>query len=268
MTPYFVQHKPNIKEKRRSASLIHYYVCSNAHKNRRQVTGHMNRVLARKAEEQILKAIWKLGLMDTVLEAALEGAMQRLEDELSPEEESLKVTEQALHSVDQEITNFLETIGQGRANDTLITLINGRIAALTHQRAQLQDERRRYLEALKVLKEPPDPARLQALLMKFSELVEEADSLELQRLLRLVIHRIDWNPDGSFWLEVHYVPKSRHDSEESHLDQWFVTNVWNDCPWGRNVEPIWFEFFFTETNLQIERTLLFSGSDSTLISQV
>jgi hypothetical protein len=35
-----------------------------------------------------------------------------------------------------------------------------------------------------------------------------------------------------------------------------------DCPWGRNVEPIWFEFFFVGIDLQTEETFLFSGSDS------
>lgn len=35
-----------------------------------------------------------------------------------------------------------------------------------------------------------------------------------------------------------------------------------DCPWGRNVEAIWFEFFFAENDLQTEATLLFSGSET------
>jgi hypothetical protein len=39
------------------------------------------------------------------------------------------------------------------------------------------------------------------------------------------------------------------------------------APWGRNVEPIWFEIFFVGFDLQIERTLLFSGSELALISQ-
>ncbi len=230
MTPYYVQHKPNLKEKRRSASRIHYYTCSNTHKNGPKVSEHKNRVLSEQAETQILQGIWRLAATESVIETALEGAMRRLEGDLSPETEALKLTNQALLEVEAQINNFLTTIGQGKANNALLALMNEKVDALTQQRERLNIEKQQRLAALEVLRQRPDAAALRDVLSSFSELAEEAEPEELQRLMRLIFNRIEWLPDGSFWVEIHHIPKSRHDSQESHLEKWFVTNERNGCP--------------------------------------
>jgi hypothetical protein len=54
----------------------------------------------------------------------------------------------------------------------------------------------------------------------------------------------------------------------TNVGEAFVRYLFGICPWGRNVEPIWFEFFFAENELQTEATLLFSGSETSIVDQV
>ena len=51
---------------------------------------------------------------------------------------------------------------------------------------------------------------LRQTLTNFKELAEEAESEELQCLLRTVVHRIEWMPDGEHWVGLYHQPVPRH----------------------------------------------------------
>ncbi len=46
MTPYYVMHKPNAKEKLRNTSYIYYTICAHQQMHDRAHAGHSNRVFA------------------------------------------------------------------------------------------------------------------------------------------------------------------------------------------------------------------------------
>src|SRR5690242_20498212 len=63
------------------------------------------------------------------------------------------------------------------------------------------------------------------------ELAKVAESEELQRLVRLMVRRIEWRPDGEHRIQ-YYLPRPAPNRE------WFATSVQSDTADLRSCEPL------------------------------
>jgi hypothetical protein len=63
------------------------------------------------------------------------------------------------------------------------------------------------LEVLQPLKQDFDAESFQRMLQEFSALAREAELEELRQLLKLMVRRIIWMPNGRHRVQYHYVPK-------------------------------------------------------------
>ncbi len=53
--------------------------------------------------------------------------------------------------------------------------------------------------------------RLQQTLNEFAALAKRADREKLQRLIRLMVQKIEWTPEGDQVVEFYHIPKARLD---------------------------------------------------------
>jgi len=75
-------------------------------------------------------------------------------------------------------------------------LLNEKASDLKFEREQLLMKQRRLTEALTPLLSVLDAETFRNQLVELSEIIEEAQPEEMQRLMRLLIKQIEWHPDG------------------------------------------------------------------------
>ena len=238
MTPYYVVHKPG--HNRRTASYIYYYICSQQQMKGPKATGHSNRVLARVCESWLLEQIEDLANTEGLLEQSLNMAQAKCQIELQPQQEGLNLTKRAIEENEAQVNRLVEAISTSGVQADLLAILNEKATTLRLEREKLRAEQRRLTDQLTPLSFSFDAAPFREVLSDFVEMAQEAEPQELHRLLQLVVRRIEWMPDGSHQLDLYYStpkPKSRHDSQESHLDHWLERNVWSGCPWIANFAP-------------------------------
>jgi site-specific DNA recombinase len=248
MTPYYVVHKPG--PKRRNASYIYYYICANQMMNSRHAAGHSNRVLARIPESWIVERLEDLFQSETLIEQAVEMAKRKCESDFAPQQEALTRTRQALQENQAQIDKIVETITSSSISGELLGILSEKATQLKLEQGRLRAEQHRLSESIQPLEGYFDALPLRQMLGKFTDLAQEAEPEEMQRLLRAVVNRIEWMPDGKHVVELYYAPqkgqqklcaattnerlspenqKSRH-SAELYLDQWLESNLRNGCP--------------------------------------
>jgi site-specific DNA recombinase len=241
MTPYYVVHKPG--KNRRNESYIYYYICSAQQMTGPRHCGHSNRVLARVSESCILERIEDLVHSDGLLEQAFEMARIKCQGDLQPEQEELNLTRRALQENQAQIDKLFEVIGSGGVQTDLLVILNEKATELRQERERLRAEQRRLTEAVRPLSYSFDPAPFRALLSDFSELSKEATPEELQRLLQVLLRRIEWMPDGSHQVEFYLPqmqlsqrvqvvqkPQTGYSDQAPHPEKWLERNVWSGCP--------------------------------------
>ena len=252
MTPYYVVHKPG--KNRRNASYIYYYMCSQQIMSGRQACGHSNRVLAKIAESWISAQIGNLGRENGLLERGLEMAWVKCQGDLQPQQEALVITKQALQENQTKIDTMLETISSGGATGPLLAMLNEKAATLNLEREKLRAEQRHLTQALAPLEYQFEALPFRAVLARFSELAAEMEPQELQKLLQMVVHQLEWLPDGSHRLQLYYpfqgatemlsnsqTKKSGHSDvmlRPDPLEDWLERNVWTGCPHLVSCEPM------------------------------
>jgi site-specific DNA recombinase len=230
MAPYYILHRAGERngKKRKVDSYVTYYACTRQIKNSR-ATDHKNRVLARLPESWILDRVRELATSECIIERAMERARANAEIELRPVKEGLALTEAALRENAAQIDRLIATISGGQADGALLELLNEKAAELKGEREKLQSEQRQQKEALAPLAENFDAATFRSILVDFDEFAREAEPEELQRVLRLMVKRIEWGTNG--WHRVHFyhLPKSRL-PHQSTVRRWFETNGNNGSP--------------------------------------
>ena len=87
----------------------------------------------------------------------------------------------------------------------------------------------------------------QELSSRFFEVVQGTNT---EHLLWLMRRRIEWMTGGMHSIKYFGLPT------DGKAKNWFYTVRLSDGPQGRNVEPMWMEFFFIGSTLQHEATLL------------
>jgi site-specific DNA recombinase len=178
MTPWYVHHKPG--KGRKSASYVHYYVCSRQQKQWKQCD-HKNLVLARRPETWILERIEALVNSENIVEGVIEQARKKAESELVPEREKLALVRQALLENEAQVDQMLATVASGRAEGALLEMLNCRAAELQVARERLLTEQRALQMVLQPLQEKVDPAVFRVSLANFVEVAQRADPAELLR---------------------------------------------------------------------------------------
>jgi len=205
MTPYYVMHKPNEKEKRRSTCYIHYYICAQQQMHGRKHAGHSNRVSAKASETWLREQLRSLMEAEGVVERAVEMARAKCADDLGPQQEALGLCHQAKKENQIKIDRLLESVSSGEVSGPLLAMLNGRASELQREQERLKIEERELEHALRPVRSHFDTDVLRNTLRDFDTLCEAATPEEMQRLVRTLVHRIEWHPDG----DAHTVELSR-----------------------------------------------------------
>ncbi len=228
MSPHYVYHKPNEKEKRLTASFIYHYTCAEKMKYR-QAVQHSNRVLARVAENWMLEAIDGMATSESLLPRALEMGWQKTEGHLQPVKDALAQCRTALEENQRRIDELVATATH--TSSALLDLLSEKANELKVEREQLKLEQRRLQEMLSPLNSAFDEREFRAVFSDFASMREKAEPVELQRLLRLIVRRLEWMPDGSHRAH-YYLPVGKTGGGKGHsgdktggLPQWFETKT-------------------------------------------
>ena len=237
MTPWYVKHKAGEDKrgkKRKNDSYIFYYVCSKQRKGW-AASDHKNCILARKAEEWVLDRIRSLMENETVLQEAVEKARLYSEIDLGPAQEAWIENQKVLSLNQTQIDEIVKAIAGGNVQGALWQILNDKAAQLHLERQRLLIEERRIKEQLTPLNENFEASGIEALLNDFSTLARHAELEEIQRLLRLVIRRIEWKTQGNCKMQIYHLPKrgstiTNCPPAQSANRQWLYTGVCNDSP--------------------------------------
>lgn len=237
MSPHYVFHKAGGKEKRRTDSYVYHYTCAHKMKYRQAVT-HSNRVLARVAESWILDAVDHYATSREAMERALHIAQAHSESNLHPMQEALTECKAALQRNQEQIDDLVARVTSSRG--ALMELLEEKANALKAEREQLKAEQRHLTEKITPLQVRFDADEFRGVLASFALLREHAQPEELQRLLRLLVRRIEWMPDGTHQVQF-CLPSSRGKHKkggDNTSPPWFEPPTGRGANPQRNVEPV------------------------------
>ncbi len=211
MTPHYVFHKAG--KGRRNDSFINHYVCT---KHRKYGTScdHRNRVLARVPEAWVLERVEDLAQTPLMLERALAHAIQKSEEASHPAQEALARTRSGLAETEKQIDILMNTLALGTVTPALMQLVNERAHQLKVQRETLRADQRRLLSRIAPTENKPDAQALRTVLADFTIVTRGAEPVQLQRMLRLMVRRITWNPEGCHSIQLHKLPNRLPDLRE------------------------------------------------------
>lgn len=224
MSPHYVFHKAG--GQRRTDSYIYHYVCS---QYRRYGTDcdHANRVLAKDAEAWLLDRIHDVTDPDLV-EKALENARRNSHQDLQPLERQVEGVREALQRNQFELDRLVSAVRSGEAQGAMLRLLNADATKLESERHRLMSDQRRLSEALNPLADRFNSDAVRAALTDFSAIAAEARPEELQRLLRLMVRRVEWGSSGSHRVQLWNLPKANQSSQRGK--DWFDITMGSGCP--------------------------------------
>lgn len=219
MAPHYVYHRAGT-DGRKVESFVNYYVCSHQMRNWKG-SSHKNHVLARIPEAWIVDKAADLVNSEDIIERAIEKARASCEGDLLPLKETLGLTKQSLLENQSQIDKIVETVSTGKAEGALLAFLNERAAELKLARERLRVENRRLSRALMPLQEHFDAATFREIVRSFVELSGEAEPDEMQRLLRLMVRRIEWMPDGAHRVQYYHLPKPSDSKDRFYTERYF-----------------------------------------------
>ncbi len=217
MAPWYVKHRAGEDKdghKRKNDSFIHYYLCAKQQKNW-EGCDHKNCTSASKTENWVWEQLRELATSDIAIDAALEAAYSKARVSLEPVLEAYHETGQALIKVERDIEKVLETASSGQAIGALWDMLNERAFRLKWERDQLLIEQRRLKEQLLPAQTNVDSALLRTKLLSLDIVRRAAYPDELQRLLRLMVRRIEWSPQGGGKVQLFALPKKNQKPADS-----------------------------------------------------
>lgn len=194
MSPHYVYHKPDPEKGRRSESYIYHYLCAQQMKYRKGCD-HANRVLAKVPEGWIVDKVTELVDFGGILEDALNMAWAKGEETLQPTQQALNMCRTALHENQRKIDELVETAST--AKGALLELLTEKAQQLKLERERLRTEQRQLNEALAPINHRFNAGEYREVLADFPLLCEGSEPHELQHLLRLLVRRLEWMPDGA-----------------------------------------------------------------------
>lgn len=226
MSPHYVFHKAG--GTRRRDSYIHHYVCGDYRRNG-AAAGHANRILASKAETWLLDQIGHLVTTPDLIERVIDRARRNTSQDCEPLQADLQQTQQALHRNQQEIDRIVGAVRSSEASQAMIRIFSDEVNRLEQERSRLRSDQRRLIGALRPAATDFDTTTFRKLLMDFTTISSEATPEELQRLIRLLVRRIEWNAEGSHRLDLYTWGATKKSTPEGEVD-WFDISRWHGCP--------------------------------------
>lgn len=127
---------------------------------------------------------------------------------------------------------MLSSIASGQASGPLLAMLNETAAQLYVEREQLKAEQRMLMGRLQPIENSVDVAAFSAMLGQFTEAVKFAEPQEMQRMLRLMVRRVEWSSEGKNQVE-YYCPPPKKWARD-----WFQTNIRSDGPDRSSCEPL------------------------------
>jgi site-specific DNA recombinase len=215
MAPWYVRHRAGVDKsgkKRKNDSFIYYYLCAGQQKNWKG-SDHKNCISAKKSEDWVLERLVSTMTSPALLASALRSATDRAKGDLAPIYESLQATTETLRQVEQDIAKLVQTASSGQAVGALWEMLNERAFRLQYERDQLLAEQRRLKEKLAPAEREIDAEALLHRLQNFEAMQRVAEPEEIQRLMRLLIRRIEWAPQSR---------SGESDPARNHKVQFFV----------------------------------------------
>jgi hypothetical protein len=137
----------------------------------------------------------------------------------------------------ERIDNLVETITSGNADGALFEMLNRKASELRMEREKLLVEQRHLQEALAHLQSGLNAETFRSQLISWADVMQEARP-EKQRLIRLLVRKIEWQSEGNQTIEFFALPqlpqesrqiKNEKTSPETNQD-WFATSVRYGCP--------------------------------------
>lgn len=146
---------------------------------------------------------------EAMVERALGFALQNSSKDLAPVQEEMSRVRAGLQETQKQIDSIVATVMSGTVNETMASLLNERASALKLQRDGLRAEQRRLMLELTPLEERFDASVFRKTLCGFDELVAKAQPQEIQRMLRLMLRKVEWGSDGTYHLHFYSLPQSQ-----------------------------------------------------------
>lgn len=143
-----------------------------------------------------------------------------------------------------QLDKIVESITSGDVTRTLLAILDEKAHVLKVEQERLKAKQRRLTSALLPLQNYFESLPLRETLAEFSTIAEGADRAKLQNLIRLVIRKIEWMPDGNHAVEFYQIPKTRHGRIAPHLDLRLESNGRSDGPERRTFYPLIYRLWF------------------------
>ena len=189
----------------------------------RSLCGHSNRVSAKIPERWLLEGMKGLLDVDGLVERAVEMARSKCAEDLGPQQEALEINRQALKENQTKIDRLIESITSGEVAGPFLAMLNSKAAELQREQEHLKAEQRGLQQALTPLHSHFDAEVLRDTLQQFGALCEAAQPQEMQQLVRTLVHRIEWQPEGeSHAIELYALPKTKNQPSSFDKD-WLET---------------------------------------------
>ena len=262
MAPWYVKHKAGEDKhgkRRKNDCFIHYYLCAKQQKQWK-TSDHKNCASAPKTEDWVWEQLRELTTSENVINAALDAARQNARKDLEPIYEAYSQTGDALRKVEADIEKVLESASSGQAVGALWDMLNERAFRLKFERDQLLLEQRRLKEQFLPAEIGVDDDALRTRLQSLELIRKTAEPEELQRLLRLMVRRVEWSPEGAHKVQLYVLPRKNRKPADLKSRQAVVSY----CDALRYLQSSWHETlvleleFSPESGLEPEKSRLWS----------
>ncbi len=131
-----------------------------------------------------------------LVEQAVEMARAKCAGDLERQQQALEVNHQAMKEDQVKIDRLIESITSGEVSGALVAMLGSKATELQRVQEQLRAEQRGLHQTLQPFQSNFDAQMLRDTLQQFDTLCEGAEPEEMQRLLRTLVHRIEWHPSG------------------------------------------------------------------------
>jgi len=200
---------------------------------------HKNRISAPLAESWMMDTVQELIESKGVLERCFEHAWRNYHQQSKPQQDALTIHRAALIDNQAQTDHMIETISSGKVADALFVILNKKANELKVTREALLIEQRQLMGGLAALDSGINATAFRNQLIDFAEVIEEARPEEMQRLIRLLVKKIEWMPEGNdegaHSVQFYAWPKARNGLSQKNIGlqsapEGFATNVYNSSP--------------------------------------
>ena len=150
---------------------------------------------------------------------------------------------------------IVKAIAGGNVQGALWQILNDKTSQLHLERERLLIEERRIREELTPLNKNFDASGIESLWRDFATLARYAEPEEIQRLLRLMIRRVEWKTQGNNKVQFYHLPKRGNiktncPPAQSANRQWLYTVMRYDTCNRHGMKP-WFWSLNLAPNLDL-----------------